>query len=57
MSLSLRPVSIPGHPTRILARAAISDDGRRWPVGTKISLLSGGTGGQVVVIAGERVTF
>ncbi len=57
MSLSLRPASIPGHPARTLARAATSTDGRRWPAGTKLSLLSAGTGGQVVTIAGERVTF
>lgn len=57
MSLSLRPASIPGHPTRELARAATSADGRRWPAGTKLSLLFGGTGGQAATIAGERVTF
>lgn len=55
--LSLRPASIPGHPTRTLRRAATSTDGRRWPAGTAISLLSSGTGGQVVTIRGERVTF
>ena len=57
MAIRLHPVDIPGNPIRRLARAATSADGRRWPAGTKLSLLSAGTGGQVVTIAGERVTF
>lgn len=54
---SKRASEIPGDDLRELTAPATDDTGRTWPAGTTFRPLSRGTGGQVVTIDGERVTF
>lgn len=48
---------MPGDDARVLTYASTDAIGRRWPAGTVYRPISGGAGGHVVTVQGERVTF